>query len=168
MSIFTIGYEGADIATFIHTLRQAGVQTVADVRAVAVSRRKGFSKTSLAHHLHVAGISYVHFRDLGDPKPGREAARAGRMREFESIYSAHMKTAAAQIQLAELADLSTTGDVALLCYEANARSCHRTMIARSIAKSRNSSIVHLSIDNQSAAGGRLRTYDHPCEGLAAA
>ena len=168
MSIFTIGYEGADVAAFVQTLLRAGVRTVADVRAVAVSRRKGFSKTALAHHLSDAGIAYVHFRDLGDPKPGREAARAGRMREFESIYSAHMNTAAAQIQLAELAQLSGTGDVALLCYEADALGCHRTMIARSIAKSKKSAIVHLSVNNQSASIGRSRTHDHPCEGLAAA
>lgn len=168
MSIFTIGYEGADIAAFIEALRRAGVGTVADVRAVAVSRRKGFSKTALMHCLHSAGIGYVHFRDLGDPKPGREAARAGRMREFESIYSAHMNTAAAQTQLAELADLSIAGDVALLCYEADAQGCHRTMIARSIAKSKKSAIVHLSVNNPSASFGRSRTNDHPCEGLAAA
>lgn len=168
MSIFTIGYEGADIATFIQALRQAGVKTVADVRAVAVSRRKGFSKTALAHQLDTAGIGYVHFRDLGDPKPGREAARAGRMREFESIYTAHMTTAAAQSQLAELADLSIAGDIALLCYEADAQGCHRTMIARAIAKSNKSAIVHLSVGNQSASVGRSRTHDHPCEGLAAA
>lgn len=168
MSIFTIGYEGADIAAFVQTLRQAGVRTVADVRAVAVSRRKGFSKTALAQHLDVAGIGYIHFRDLGDPKPGREAARAGRMREFESIYTAHMNTAAAQAQLSELADLSVAGDVALLCFEADAQGCHRTMIARSIAKSKKSAIVHLSVNNQSAAVGRSRTHDHPCEGLAAA
>lgn len=168
MSIFTIGYEGADIAAFVQTLRHAGVRTVADVRAVAVSRRRGFSKTALAQHLNDVGISYIHFRDLGDPKSGREAARAGRMREFESIYSAHMKTAAAQVQLAELAQISSAGDVALLCYEADAQGCHRTMIARSIAKSKKSAIVHLSVNNQSASIGRLRTHDHPCEGLAAA
>ena len=168
MSIFTIGYEGADIAAFVQTLRQAGVQTIADVRAVAVSRRRGFSKTALAQHLEAAGIGYVHFRDLGDPKPGREAARAGRMREFESIYAAHMNTAAAQTQLSEVAELSATGDVALLCYEADAQGCHRTMIARSIAKSKKSAIVHLTVNNLSASVGRSRTHDHSCEGLAPA
>lgn len=168
MSIFTIGYEGADIAAFVQTLLHAGVRTVADVRAVAVSRRKGFSKTALADHLAAAGIGYVHFRDLGDPKPGREAARAGRMREFEHIYAAHLNTTAAQVQLSQLADLSVTGDVALLCYEADAQGCHRTMIARSIAKSKKSAIVNLSVNNQSTPIGRSRTHDHPCEGLAAA
>ncbi|MFN7111622.1 MAG: DUF488 family protein [Brevundimonas sp.] len=168
MSIFTIGYEGAEIAAFIQALHQAGVQTVADVRAVAVSRRKGFSKTALANHLNAAGIGYVHFRDLGDPKPGREAAREGRMREFESIYNAHMNTAAAQAQLTELAQLSVDGEVALLCYEADALGCHRTMIARSIAKSKKMAIVNLNVNTQSAKVVRSRTHDHSCQGLAAA
>lgn len=168
MSIFTIGYEGADIAAFVATLRQAGVQTVADVRAVAVSRRKGFSKTALSGHLSDADIGYVHFRDLGDPKLGREAARAGRMREFESIYAAHLATTGAQTQLKELGVLSEGRSVALLCFEADAKGCHRTIVAREVAKFHKSSIVHLSVNNQSASVGRSRTHDHPCEGLAAA
>ena len=168
MSIFTIGYEGADIGAFVAALRKAGVQTIADVRAVAISRRKGFSKTALSGHLSQAGIGYVHFRDLGDPKPGREAARAGRMREFERIYSAHLRTAGAQVKLNELAFLTEGSSVALLCYEADPMGCHRTMIAREIAKSRKSAIVHLSVNNQSASVGRSRTHDHSCEGLAAA
>jgi len=168
MSIFTIGYEGADIGVFLETLRSAGVELVADVRAVAVSRRKGFSKTALSEHLNQADIGYVHFRDLGDPKPGREAARAGRMREFESIYAAHLRTADAQAKLRELAVLASGAQVALLCYEADPTGCHRTMIARDIAKSQKSSIVHLSLNNQSAFVDRFRTHDHTREGLAAA
>jgi len=167
MSIFTIGYEGADIGAFVALLRKAGVHTVADVRAVAVSRRKGFSKTALSEHLSQAGIGYVHFRGLGDPKPGREAARAGRMREFESIYTAHLGTADAQAQLKELAVLAEGPTVALLCYEADPKSCHRTMVAREIAKPRKSTIVHLSVNNQSAPVDRSRTHDHSSEGLAA-
>lgn len=168
MSIFTIGYEGADIGAFVATLRKAGIQTIADVRAVAVSRRKGFSKTALSAHLSQAGISYVHFRDLGDPKPGRDAARAGRMREFESIYAAHLGSADAQAKLTELAVLADGSSVALLCYEADPMGCHRAIIAREIAKSRKSSIVHLAVNNQSAPFGLSRTHDHTCEGLAAA
>jgi uncharacterized protein (DUF488 family) len=168
MTIFTIGYEGAELDAFVRKLCEAGVQTVADVRAVAVSRRKGFSKTALSQKLASAGLGYVHYRDLGDPKPGREAARAGRMLEFRSIYAAHLATPAAQLQLAELSALAAKDRIALLCYEAEAAGCHRTMIAREIAKAHKAAIVHLSADNQSASDGRSRAYDHSCEGLAAA
>lgn len=168
MSIFTIGYEGADVGAFVATLCEAGVHTIADVRAVALSRRKGFSKTALSEHLSRAGIGYVHYRGLGDPKPGREAARAGRMREFERIYSAHLRTADAQAQLTELTQLADGPHVALLCYEANPTGCHRLMIAREIAKAQKSSIVHLSVNNQRDSVGGSRADNHSCEGLAAA
>ncbi len=168
MNIFTIGYEGADIAAVITSLKAAGVETLVDVRAVAVSRRKGFSKTALSAHLTDAGMRYIHLRDLGDPKAGREAARAGRMREFETIYSAHMATPAARLQLAELGVMADNASVALLCYEADPAGCHRTMIAREIAKAGKMAIVNLAVNNQRSAIGRSRTRDHSCEGLAAA
>ena len=63
----------------IDRLRTAGVRVLADVRAVAASRRAGFSKTVLGSSLAEAGIEYVHLRDLGTPKAGRDAARKGRI-----------------------------------------------------------------------------------------
>jgi hypothetical protein len=49
-TLYTIGYEGADVDRFLATLADAGVATVADVRAVALSRKKGFSKNQLRAH----------------------------------------------------------------------------------------------------------------------
>ena len=43
-TVFTIGYEGTDIDRIVATLQAVGVKVLADVRAVAVSRKKGFSK----------------------------------------------------------------------------------------------------------------------------
>jgi uncharacterized protein (DUF488 family) len=75
--LFTVGYEATDIERFVKTLVSVGVKRLADVRAVAISRKKGFSKRKLAERLAEAGIEYVHYVDLGDPKPGREAAKSG-------------------------------------------------------------------------------------------
>ena len=44
----TIGYESATLDVFLAALRSSRVSLLIDVRAVAVSRRKGFSKTALA------------------------------------------------------------------------------------------------------------------------
>ena len=49
--VYTIGYEGVDIDCFVATLRTVGVTLLADVRAVAVSRKKGFSKNGLRERL---------------------------------------------------------------------------------------------------------------------
>ena len=51
MKLFTIGYEGEPQAAVIDRLKAAGVQVLADVRAVAASRRAGFSKTVLGTSL---------------------------------------------------------------------------------------------------------------------
>lgn len=58
-TVYTIGYEGTDIERFVKTLTAVGVEAVADVRAVPLSRKKGFSKNSLREHLESAGIKYL-------------------------------------------------------------------------------------------------------------
>jgi len=125
----TIGYEHAAQGEVIARLAGAGVAVVIDVRAVASSRRAGFSKTLLAASLAEAGIDYVHLRDLGTPKPGRQAARAGRIGEMHAIYEAHLEEPAAQLQLAEAGAIATERKAALLCYEADAAGCHRRIVA---------------------------------------
>ncbi|ORA01321.1 DUF488 domain-containing protein, partial [Mycobacterium arosiense] len=70
-------------------LQQAGVKLLVDVRAIASSRRPGFSKTQLAAGLDERGISYLHLRGLGTPKEGRLAARSGDVAALSRIYAAH-------------------------------------------------------------------------------
>ena len=55
MKLFTIGYEGEPQPAVIERLKAAGVQRLIDVRAVAASRRAGFSKTVLGESLKVRG-----------------------------------------------------------------------------------------------------------------
>lgn len=84
--LFTIGYEGADPDRFVTALKGAGVAAIADVRAVALSRKRGFSKNVLRDRLAEEKIGYRHFIELGTPKAGREAARAGDEATLRRIY----------------------------------------------------------------------------------
>jgi uncharacterized protein (DUF488 family) len=129
----TIGYEKATPDDVIGRLVAAGVEVLVDVRAVAASRRPGFSKRALAAGLDEAGIAYVHLRDLGTPKAGREAARAGRIAEMRAIFEAHLATPEAEDALAAAVDLAREKRIALLCYEAEASCCHRRVLAERIA-----------------------------------
>lgn len=128
----TIGYEAATQDRVIALLRDAGVKLLIDVRAVAASRRAGFSKTLLGASLNEAGIDYLHLRALGTPKSGREAARAGRISEMEAIFGEHLTTPEAQMQLARATELAAEKPAALLCYEADAARCHRRILAEAI------------------------------------
>ena len=116
----------------IDRLKRAAVEVVIDVRAVASSRRAGFSKTLLAASLADAGIDYVHFRDLGTPKPGRDAARKGHVAEMHEIFEAHLAEPAAQLQLSKATEIAGERKAALLCYEADAAGCHRRIVAERI------------------------------------
>jgi uncharacterized protein (DUF488 family) len=144
-TVTTIGYEGATVERVLDALRGAGVGLLVDVRAVASSRRPGFSKTRLAEHLAGAGIGYLHLRGLGTPAAGRAAARAGRPGEMRAIFLDHLATPEAQADLHALADLVAEGRrVCLLCYEADPAHCHRTLVADALADLLPAAITHLA------------------------
>lgn len=132
-SLYTLGYEGADIQQFIGALQTAGVKVIADVRAVPLSRKKGFSKRRLSAQLADAGIDYVHFVDLGNPRDGRDAAKSGNTDKFHRVYLRHLNTAGAKIALKKLAELAASRPTCLLCFEREPAECHRTLIASELA-----------------------------------
>src|SRR5207237_3158068 len=114
---FTIGYEQARSAAVIDELKRAGVGLLVDTRAVAASRRPGFSKRQLAAGLDAASIAYLHLQKLGTPKEGRDAARAGKLEKLFDIYEKQLATPSAREQLDELTAIVTSGrPVFLLCY----------------------------------------------------
>jgi uncharacterized protein (DUF488 family) len=133
-TLANIGYERAPQAEVIAKLQRAGVEVLIDVRAIAASRRAGFSKTMLAASLEAVGIDYVHLRELGTPKRGRDAARKGRIAEMHAIYEDHLREPGAQLELAKAAEIARRRKAALLCYEADASRCHRAIVAERVCK----------------------------------
>jgi uncharacterized protein (DUF488 family) len=134
-TLFTIGYERAKPAAVLDELKQAKVDLVVDTRAVAASRRPGFSKRQLAASLEEAGIDYLHLQKLGTPAEGREAARAGDVDRLWRIYDTHIKRAEPQRELGELVSLVKSGKrIALLCYCRDPKACHRSRIVANVRK----------------------------------
>jgi len=132
--IFTIGYEGLDAEQLGGILRDAGVGVLADVRAVANSRKRGFSKGVLAASLQEAGLGYAHLRSLGTPKSGRQAARAGDAALLRRIYCEEvLDTAAGQTALDELSALAEAAPLCLLCFERDPSVCHRRILSERLA-----------------------------------
>lgn len=127
-TIFTIGYEKATQAALVSALREAGVELLADIRYLPLSRRPGFSKNSLKAGVEEAGIRYRHFRHLGTPAEGRAAARRGDHAELERVYSGQLELPEALAAMAELRALAEEQRVALLCYERAAAECHRSLL----------------------------------------
>jgi uncharacterized protein (DUF488 family) len=125
---YTIGYEGRSLDEFVALLQSAGVERVVDVRALPLSRRRGFSKTALREHLAEHGIGYVHVRAAGNP-----------YREFKkdperclALYSKHLERE--PVVLEQVAEALEGRCCALLCFEARHEHCHRSVIAARLAQ----------------------------------
>ncbi|NOT40462.1 MAG: DUF488 domain-containing protein [Alphaproteobacteria bacterium] len=142
-SLASIGYEGADLGQFIRALTKARIRTLVDVRDLPLSRKKGFSKTPLAKHLEQAGIRYLHLRALGDPKPGRLAARGGDIAGFKRIYATHLRSRPAQAALRKLGEIAMQAKTCLLCFERDPENCHRRIVAARLATEFGLKVEHL-------------------------
>jgi uncharacterized protein (DUF488 family) len=141
----TIGYEGTTVEAVLATLRSAGVTLLLDVRAVAASRKPGFSKRQLAAGLDAVGIGYVHLQGLGTPKPGRDAVRAGHPERMVPIFLAHMAGDRAQAELAQAIGLARGARACLLCFERDHMTCHRRLVAEMIVGETGQAVAHLVV-----------------------
>ena len=142
-ALFTIGYEASTLPRVLDGLREAGVALLIDVRAVASSRKPGFSKRLLAAGLAEAGIAYVHLQPLGTPKDGRLAVRAGHPETMRRIYRAHMAGDAPRAALARAIALAGDRPACLLCFEHDPAQCHRRLVAEMIAAETGQPVVDL-------------------------
>lgn len=152
MQIATIGYEGASLADFISTLMAARVRRVIDVRAIAQSRRPGFSKNAFRLALEEVDIDYYHIRQLGDPKHGRDAARSGKFELFHNIYSEHIDLPASREAVKDALAFATAKPSALVCYERDPKHCHRTIVAQRITALCSLKVVNLGVRPSIARG----------------
>ncbi len=143
-SVWTIGYERATQTGVIGALQAHGVELLIDVRAIAASRRAGFSKTVLATSLAEAGIAYLHLRDLGTPKAGRNAARAGRCDEMRAIFSGHLQEPQSIAAMEQLAQEVQMRRACLFCFEADPDCCHRAVLAERLQERMPVHVEHLS------------------------
>lgn len=164
--IFTIGYERAELADFLATLKSMKVGVVLDIREVAISRRKGFSKSALEEALKRAGIEYVHEKRLGSPKAIRDRLHQdGNYRSFFRDFDAYLKTQ--RDLLRNLAD-TLKGSVVLLCYERDPHTCHRLSVAKMLAQMTGIEPRHLGVTTHEQRKAGKTAYSDIGQSLSAA
>ena len=145
--LYTIGYEQTDIDNVVAVLKAFEIKVLADVRAVAASRKKGFSKSALRNRLEAENIKYMHLVELGDPKPGREAARAQHYERFRMIYHEHLEQPGPQAALRILFEVARNNPTCLLCFEYRPEHCHRSIVADRLQESGVEEICNLFGNN---------------------
>jgi len=122
-TVFTVGYSGRSVEQFLRALLSAGISRVIDVRELPLSRRRGFSKSALKAALEKKGIEYLHLRNAGNPF----RRQAVDIEECLSLYGDHLR---AHPEIVEEVSSALAGRcAALLCVEATATDCHRSVLA---------------------------------------
>lgn len=131
IQLFTIGYEGRSLDAFLACLQDNAVDCLLDVREIAFSRKKGFSKKALSTALEDRGIQYLHLRELGSPSPLREELKSsGDYGRFFAGMDEHLANQKESIERAYAQ--AARARCCLMCYEKLAAMCHRKVVARKI------------------------------------
>jgi uncharacterized protein (DUF488 family) len=150
MRLLTIGHGTRPADELVETLRQAGVQTLVDVRRFPGSKRNPqFNQHALARTLADGDIDYRHAVELGGRRsgePGEERFGCIRVAAFRS-YAARMASPAWQEALEAALD---DPEVCFMCAETDWRRCHRRLIADFLT-ARGHEVIHLIRPEQDEA-----------------
>jgi uncharacterized protein (DUF488 family) len=133
-----IGYQGRSQDDVVAALRAAGIATLIDVRELPWSRRAEFSKKALAARLAREGIRYVHVRAAGNPRAIRKSGAPAD--EILARYREHVARSPGVLD--EIAAVAGGAPAALLCYEADAAACHRSVLLAALAARNPELTVH--------------------------
>jgi uncharacterized protein (DUF488 family) len=136
MTLLGIGYEGLALDAFISRVRLHSIEVVVDVRLNAISRKRGFSKKTLSAALEAAGIEYLHRPALGNERDNREGyAETASARGIlaRNRFRQVLSTADSTATLNEVAKLALAKRVAVFCFEADERHCHREQVIEAVS-----------------------------------
>ena len=143
--LFTLGYEDTTLDRFLQVLRSRKIDILIDVREAPISRKPGFSKTSLITACETAGINYEHWQLLGCPREIRQGYKDdGNWMRYTQRYKKHLENLGELLE--NLGSRILKERICLVCFEADHRFCHRTYIAEAVKQllPRTASIIHLT------------------------
>ena len=131
LTLYTVGHSNRKLEELIALLREAGVDTLVDVRAQPRSQHNPqFNDQSLRAACERAGVVY-HWagRQLGGMRVPRPDSPHVALEEGRRGFADHMDTDAFKKAVSQLRHLAATGTCAILCAERDPDNCHRALIA---------------------------------------
>ncbi|MBN1822605.1 MAG: DUF488 domain-containing protein [Prolixibacteraceae bacterium] len=143
--IFTIGYEGKSLENYLNILIQQNIKILCDVRKNPLSRKYGFAKKTLQNACESVNIKYIHLPELGIISKKRKKLNS--QNDYDRLFIDYEKeilpTHQKEIKFI-LSLIKNYGRVALTCYEALPKQCHRTRVANAVhLLDLNIPIIHL-------------------------
>ena len=131
--LFTIGYEGRTLESYLNLLIREGAALLCDVRRNAISRKYGFSKTTLERACSGVGIRYEHLPELGIDSRRRRGLKTEA--DFKNLFKTYKQTILPNQgdALGKIHVWLRSGEsVALMCFELDAGQCHRHCVANAL------------------------------------
>ncbi len=144
--LVTIGYEGKCLENYLNQLIRSGVTLLCDVRRNPLSRKYGFSKSTLSKACEGVGIRYEHLPTLGIASEERRNLET--QADYDALFAEYEATSLPK-QTAALAQIqnwiSEGQKVALTCFELLPHQCHRHCVSEAIEHAMNTKriTVHL-------------------------
>ncbi len=152
--VFSIGYEGLTIDSFLNKLIANNITVVVDVRNNPQSMKYGFSKKSFKQYIESAGLvlsraegmKYIHIPELGIPSSMRKGL--GESVSHKSLFKAYESKLLPnhETEIKQLIDLTNQNErIALVCFEADHNLCHRHTLTEHLQKNKSfkRAVVHL-------------------------
>jgi hypothetical protein len=133
--ICTIGYEGRSFEGYLNILIRDGVTLLCDVRRRPLSRKYGFSKSTLARACEGLGVRYEHLPELGIASEDRRLVK--NQADYEALFSVYVRERLPREKqaLAKIHRWVKEGErAALTCYEHLPQQCHRHCVAEAMKK----------------------------------
>ena len=132
--LLTIGYEGRSLEAYLNRLLAESVTILCDVRRNPLSRKYGFSKSTLSKACEGVGIRYEHLPELGIASDKRQSLET--QADYDALFAEYERKSLPR-QSAALAKIKAwiTGEkqrVALTCFELHPHQCHRHCVAEAL------------------------------------
>jgi uncharacterized protein (DUF488 family) len=142
-AVFSIGYEGKQLAGFIEQLVSAHVAQLLDVRCNAISRKKGFGKRQLMQACMDCNIQYIHIPELGIPSQLRTALKT--KEDYKVLMKHYQKHLLPEVSLyvQQVAQFAAEKSSAFMCFEQDINCCHRKPLVDAISKVTGLPVTHL-------------------------
>lgn len=146
LRIYTLGYEGLSLEDYILILKEHDIDLLIDVRENPSSKKVGFSEHQIRHRfqkelLRVPPIEYVGMKELGTPKKLRDKYQ----NDFDGLAKSFKRLYEERKPYLEMLLARTRGKTpCLMCYEANPKKCHRSIVADELAEIHgDAEVIHL-------------------------
>jgi Protein of unknown function, DUF488 len=133
--VSTIGYEGRTLEGYLNDLLRAGVTLLCDVRRNPISRKYGFSKSTLANSCAGVGVRYEHLPELGIASERRRGLDT--QADYDALFAEYGRDNLPRegAALAKIHSWVGSGErVALTCYERSPAQCHRHCVAEALER----------------------------------